>query len=310
MKTRSTVLVILATWLSFLAVAPPVIAVPNCSESQVARGERITEVCSCRGWVIQAECRSACCFRSNMSALIQGMCLDVCDRLNDQLIQPEVQRSDEGIVRLVPKVSCDRGKVIWNAGAHMGCLFEQWGTAENELCKSVVSFKPMAIKQPDPTFGKCWVCIEEDYASWITERHHWPKLKVGVNEASGTQADFSCLGTPQVVELQPRTPIRQLPFDFQLADREPSGSETCKWTSWLNRDTPGGSGDYETLSDFVAAGQACERPRKVECRARDGRSLAETGEIVTCSETAGAVCVNRQQPSGRCSDYEVRFCCD
>jgi hypothetical protein len=38
------------------------------------------------------------------------------------------------------------------------------------------------------------------------------------------------------------------------------------WTAWLNRDDPSGSGDWETLSSFVQAGQSCTNPSAIECR--------------------------------------------
>lgn len=88
----------------------------------------------------------------------------------------------------------------------------------------------------------------------------------------------------------------------------PGSSEpACEWTPWLNRDRPGGVGDYETLSDFVAAGQACASPEKIECRVRgDGRDWAATGQAYSCTPETGGVCRNDGQS---CLDYEVRFCC-
>jgi hypothetical protein len=89
----------------------------------------------------------------------------------------------------------------------------------------------------------------------------------------------------------------------------PSGSPSaeCKWTGWLNRDRPSGNGDYEGLSDFVASGQACDSPQKVECRTRsDHRDWTQTGQTYSCTPQAGGICRNVGQT---CLDYEVRFCC-
>jgi len=82
------------------------------------------------------------------------------------------------------------------------------------------------------------------------------------------------------------------------------------WTEWLNRDGPGGSGDWELLAEFVAAGQACESPRQVECRTVDGVPWNQTGDDVTCTVEQGAICRNPRSPGGSfCRDYEVRFLC-
>jgi hypothetical protein len=81
------------------------------------------------------------------------------------------------------------------------------------------------------------------------------------------------------------------------------------WTVWLNRDTPSGSGDYETLSDFVKTGQSCANPSAIECRRiSDKKIFSETGEKVTCDKTKGLICLTSDN-SPECSNYEVRFYC-
>jgi hypothetical protein len=209
---------------------------------------------------------------------------------------------------------CDPGDVIWYNGRPAGCFFKDWNEDRKATCQGAVAFEPIHVQQPDPSYGDCWVCVDKKYASWITDRSHWPKLKVGFREASARKADFACLGTPNVIELEPRmqVPSRHLEGGTLIEGvlSNPPAEDTCRWTPWLNRDSPGGSGDYETLTHFVAQGKACAEPEQVECRSRDGRSVSETGEVVTCTKEAGAYCVNRVQPGGRrCSDYEVRFCC-
>lgn len=37
------------------------------------------------------------------------------------------------------------------------------------------------------------------------------------------------------------------------------------WTKWMNRDLPGGTGDWETVSDAVPMG-GCAKPVWIECR--------------------------------------------
>ncbi|HEX5752225.1 MAG TPA: hypothetical protein VFZ09_38790 [Archangium sp.] len=84
---------------------------------------------------------------------------------------------------------------------------------------------------------------------------------------------------------------------------------TPTWTGWFNRDAPGGSGDYETLSDLIAGGYSvCSNPVGVECQTAGGAPYTSTGEVYSCS-LSGGVCVNSQQPDGICQDYRVRFLC-
>jgi hypothetical protein len=81
------------------------------------------------------------------------------------------------------------------------------------------------------------------------------------------------------------------------------------WSPWLNRDGPGGSGDWETLSEFVAAGQTCSAPIGIECQTTSGVSSAVSGEVYTCEAAAGGICQNANQSDGYCLDYRVRFLC-
>ena len=81
------------------------------------------------------------------------------------------------------------------------------------------------------------------------------------------------------------------------------------WTPWLNRDAPGGVGDFETLRDFVDAGQACPAPRAIECQTRDRISWEEAGQVYSCTVGRGGVCRNDDQPDSTCLDYQVRFLC-
>lgn len=82
------------------------------------------------------------------------------------------------------------------------------------------------------------------------------------------------------------------------------------WTQWLNRDTPGGSGDYETLQEFLKAGQACPQPLSIECQTADGLGWQEAGQTYSCTTAGGGLCRNDAQPAGsRCRDYRVRFLC-
>lgn len=78
------------------------------------------------------------------------------------------------------------------------------------------------------------------------------------------------------------------------------------WTAWLNRDGPGGSGDFETLKDLRSQG-VCAKPLGIECRVRgDHRPWNATGQTYTCAADKGGICQNKGQS---CLDYEVRFLC-
>ncbi|MFP3940398.1 MAG: hypothetical protein ACLF0P_08835, partial [Thermoanaerobaculia bacterium] len=90
---------------------------------------------------------------------------------------------------------------------------------------------------------------------------------------------------------------------------EPKDS-SCRWTSWLNRDLPSGSGDFETFADFLKAREVCASPRGIECRAREGQPTTGQDQPYTCDPEIGGVCRNGDlAPGDRCLDYEVRFCC-
>lgn len=82
------------------------------------------------------------------------------------------------------------------------------------------------------------------------------------------------------------------------------------WTRWLNRDNPGGSGDYETLNDFLKEGMACQEPLAIECQTLNGKPWKTTEQVYTCDAARGGICQNSKQSNGgRCLDYRVRFLC-
>jgi hypothetical protein len=87
------------------------------------------------------------------------------------------------------------------------------------------------------------------------------------------------------------------------------GGYPSGWTTWRNRDLPSGNGDYETLSDFVNAGQVCANPISVECQTLSGVPWYSAGEVYTCNTSFGGFCRNYEQPDGYCLDYRARFLC-
>jgi microsomal dipeptidase-like Zn-dependent dipeptidase len=86
-------------------------------------------------------------------------------------------------------------------------------------------------------------------------------------------------------------------------------SQSGTWTAWLNRDGSSGSGDWETLSEFVIAGQACSNPIGIECQTTSGVNWTQSGEVYTCDPAGGGICRVADQPDGVCYDYRVRFLC-
>merc|ERR1711892_1283351 len=79
------------------------------------------------------------------------------------------------------------------------------------------------------------------------------------------------------------------------------------WTAFTSHDTPGvGIGDFETLT-FLAENDVCSSPTGVKAQMVSG----STGEdVVTHIDTnRGFWCLNEEQPSGECADFEVSHCC-
>lgn len=83
------------------------------------------------------------------------------------------------------------------------------------------------------------------------------------------------------------------------------------WSAWLNRDTPGGKGDYETIAGFKADGKIpCDAPLAIECRFASSLHKPITNGSpagYTCNTAQGGYCEHK--PGLRCQDMEVRFSC-
>lgn len=80
------------------------------------------------------------------------------------------------------------------------------------------------------------------------------------------------------------------------------------WTEWLDRDNPGGTGDWETFASFKRSGEVCDNPTAIECETTSGEDYASTGDKVTCTVEDGLKCKTWEN-SGGCEDYRVRFYC-
>ena len=84
-------------------------------------------------------------------------------------------------------------------------------------------------------------------------------------------------------------------------------------SNWVDRDNPGGSGDFEKVSDMYNAGQiSCRYPLRIEARRKsDKKDSSKTGEVINSLNTGyGFSCLNSQQSDGSCADYEVRVWCN
>ncbi|XP_037123434.1 uncharacterized protein LOC119132359 isoform X2 [Syngnathus acus] len=126
-------------------------------------------------------------------------------------------------------------------------------------------------------------------------------------QVSDTRTGFICRNVDQ--------PYNGLCADYEVRFSCPL--DFCRpaecWTPWMNRDSPGGFGDYETLSDLQKEnpGKICKHPIGIEARTVSGASVESTGNVIQVSDTrTGFICRNVDQPyHGLCADHEVRFSC-
>ena len=97
--------------------------------------------------------------------------------------------------------------------------------------------------------------------------------------------------------------------DSCCCNKDEAETSTSSWTEWLDRDNPGGNGDFETLSLHQTENGVCTAPVDIECRVvSTGADASTSGQVVTCTPQQGFSCANDQN-SGVCLDYEVRFLC-
>ncbi|XP_070557344.1 mucin-2-like [Ptychodera flava] len=94
----------------------------------------------------------------------------------------------------------------------------------------------------------------------------------------------------------------------------PPRCDVTGWTEYMDTDTPSigdDGGDYELIADLRKKYQFCESPAEIDCvDTADETSFDEIpGQNVTCNVTRGLECNNKDQGSGKCVDYKVRFFC-
>ncbi|XP_030620208.1 mucin-5B [Delphinapterus leucas] len=118
-----------------------------------------------------------------------------------------------------------------------------------------------------------------------------------------------------------------MPFTFTSTAAPPSttGSvptpstvcvrEHCRWSDWYDsgRPEPGTEGgDFETFENLRQRGyQFCPAPAHVECRAQQfpDTPLEKLGQKVECGQARGLTCLNREQNTLLCHNYELRVLC-
>ena len=86
------------------------------------------------------------------------------------------------------------------------------------------------------------------------------------------------------------------------------------WSSWKDRDDPSWSFDAETIEDFAKdysdgfqGSDLCANPIAAQSRISGSTDMSTTEDVEFSSN--GLTCENTKQTDGKCSDYEVRFCC-
>ncbi|KAK3611485.1 hypothetical protein CHS0354_039098 [Potamilus streckersoni] len=92
---------------------------------------------------------------------------------------------------------------------------------------------------------------------------------------------------------------------------------TPGWSEWMNIDTPNSVtslevviGDFEGYSELRHYYSFCANPTGIQCRRSSDKMIHHlTGEKVNCDLEKGLQCVNADQSSGKCSDYEVSVNC-
>ena len=98
--------------------------------------------------------------------------------------------------------------------------------------------------------------------------------------------------------------------DYEVRFLCPANGST--YTSWLDRDNPSGSGDYENRSLFPAA-SVCAAPSGARARIKGTATIYTPmdtrPEVLSYSQQHGLSCANSNQTDAYCEDYEVKFLC-
>ncbi|XP_064599471.1 mucin-5AC-like [Liolophura sinensis] len=82
---------------------------------------------------------------------------------------------------------------------------------------------------------------------------------------------------------------------------------TAGWTSWLDRDDPSASGDWETVADFN--NKPCNGlATRIEARIKgDNTVILSSSQRISVGPDYGLGCRNADQYDGRCFNYRVNY---
>ena len=85
------------------------------------------------------------------------------------------------------------------------------------------------------------------------------------------------------------------------------------WTPWHDRDDWTGTGDWEDRINYQPKGRCTHGtvpPLAIQARLVSNQLPYQAGgDTLTISPSVGLICKNVDQTDGRCTDYEVRYCC-
>lgn len=75
--------------------------------------------------------------------------------------------------------------------------------------------------------------------------------------------------------------------------RECPSGQPATWTDWVNRDRPGGTGDWQHVPTLYEEGLIpCPNPIGIVCETTDGIPASNTQDILTVSSEKGCICIN------------------
>ncbi|GIY74808.1 EGF-like repeat and discoidin I-like domain-containing protein 3 [Caerostris extrusa] len=90
-------------------------------------------------------------------------------------------------------------------------------------------------------------------------------------------------------------------------------TEFCaEWGDWLSLSDPASNpyGDEENINDIIAHTGKCYNPYEIQCRDMvTQQDYSKVRQSVSCDLQNGLLCLNNDQSSGLCHNYEVRIKC-
>ena len=152
-------------------------------------------------------------------------------------------------------------------------------------------------------------------------------IRISISNSANTDFKHHSAANTLVSLFRDGTLYNLMP-EFPIAHVQ--SSAIGEWSCWFNWDSPGtrgehedkGSGDYEDVSHILshykgdeAHQQICEggeSPTGIHCRTANHVAWNKAGQTlaVPCSIVQGIVCLNADNPSAGCQDYQVQFHCD